>query len=185
MLMSWRHPPLSISKHATQHIALLRLLRQHDTRLISSINSQKGINQFTEAHFMKQKIYGKDNIVWRLTFKREALWLQSELQFHTSWLALWLIVPRKCFTSHTELHKWVVFNREFTDHYSDVIMSTMAYQNTGVSIVCSTVCSGTYQWKHQSPASLAFVRGNHRWPVDSHRKRPVTRKMFPFDNVIM
>ena len=41
------------------------------------------------------------------------------------------------------------------------------------------------QRKHQSSASLAFVRGTHRWPVDSPHKGPVTRKMFQFDNVIM
>ena len=39
--------------------------------------------------------------------------------------------------------------------------------------------------KHQSSASLAFVRGIHRWPVNSPRKWPVKWKMFPFDNVIM
>ena len=38
---------------------------------------------------------------------------------------------------------------------------------------------------HQSSASLAFVRGIHRWPVNSPHKLPVTRKMFPFDDVIM
>ena len=41
------------------------------------------------------------------------------------------------------------------------------------------------QRKHQSSASLAFVRGIHRWPVNSLHKGPVTRKMFPFDDVIM
>ena len=29
------------------------------------------------------------------------------------------------------------------------------------------------------------MRGIHRWPVDSPHKGPVTRKMFPFDDVIM
>ena len=71
------------------------------------------------------------------------------------------------------------------NHYSDVIMSPMAFQITGVSIVCSTVCSGADQRKHQSSASLTFVRGIHRWPMDSSHKGPVTRKMFPFDDVIM
>ena len=33
--------------------------------------------------------------------------------------------------------------------------------------------------------SLAFVRGIDRWPVNSPHKGPVTRKMFPFDDVIM
>ena len=42
-------------------------------------------------------------------------------------------------------------------HYSDVIMSAMASQITGVLIVYSTVCSGVDQRKHQSSASLSTV----------------------------
>ena len=68
-------------------------------------------------------------------------------------------------------------------HYTDVIMS--ANLITDVSIVCSVICSGVYQRKHQSSASLACVRGIHRWPVNSPHKWPVTRKIFPFDDVIM
>ena len=64
-------------------------------------------------------------------------------------------------------------------------MSKMASQNTSVLIVYLTVCLGPDQRKHQSSASLAFVRGIHRWPVTSPHKGPVTRKMFPFDDVIM
>ena len=70
-------------------------------------------------------------------------------------------------------------------HYSDIIMSTMASQITSVTIVYSTVYSGTDQRKHQSSISLAFVQGIHWWPVNSPHKGPVTRKMFPFDEVIM
>ena len=70
-------------------------------------------------------------------------------------------------------------------HYSDVIMSAMASQITSLIIVCSTVYSGADQRKHQSSASLAFVRGIHRSPVNSPHKRPVTRKTFPFDDVII
>ena len=64
-------------------------------------------------------------------------------------------------------------------------MSTMASQITSVLIVCSTVCTDADQRKHQSSASLAFVRGIHRWPMCSPHKGPVTRKMFPFDDTIM
>ena len=39
--------------------------------------------------------------------------------------------------------------------------------------------------KHQISESLAFVWGIHRWPVSSPHKWPVTRKTFPFDDVIM
>ena len=72
-----------------------------------------------------------------------------------------------------------------SSHYNDIIMSAMASQFTGVSNVCSIVGSGADQRKHQSPASQAFVREIHRWPVNSPHKRPVTRKMFSFDVVIM
>ena len=47
------------------------------------------------------------------------------------------------------------------------------------------VCSGADQRKHKSSGLLAFVSGIHRWPEDSPYKRPVTRKMFPLDDVIM
>ena len=70
-------------------------------------------------------------------------------------------------------------------HYSDVIMGAMASQITFLTIVYSTVYSGADQRKNQSSASLAFVRGIHRWPVNSPHKGPVTRKMFPTDGVIM
>ena len=70
-------------------------------------------------------------------------------------------------------------------HYNDVIMSTMASQVTSLKIVYLTVYSGADQRKLQSSASLAFVRGIHRSPVNSPHKWPVTRKMFPFDDVIM
>ena len=45
--------------------------------------------------------------------------------------------------------------------------------------------SGADQRKYQGSASLAFVMGIHRWPVDSPHKGPVTWKMFPFDDVII
>ena len=70
-------------------------------------------------------------------------------------------------------------------HYNNVIMSTMVSQITSPTIVYSTVYSGADHWKHPSSASLAFVRGIHRWPVNSPHKWPVTRAMFPFDVVIM
>ena len=62
-------------------------------------------------------------------------------------------------------------------------MSAMASQITGVSLVCSTVCSGADERKHQSSASLALVRGIHRSPVNSPHKGPVTRKIILFASV--
>ena len=70
-------------------------------------------------------------------------------------------------------------------HYNDVIMSPVASQITNLSIVYSTVYSDADHRKHQSSASLAIVRGIHRGPVNSPHKWPVTRIIFPFDDVIM
>ena len=50
-------------------------------------------------------------------------------------------------------------------HYNDVIMGAMASQITSLAIVYSTVYSGGDQRKHQSSASLDFVRGIHRWQM--------------------
>ena len=72
----------------------------------------------------------------------------------------------------------------YVQHYGDVIMGTMVSQMTSLAIVYSTVYSGADQRKHQSSVSLAFVWGIHRGPVNSPHKGQVTRKMFPFDDVI-
>ena len=45
--------------------------------------------------------------------------------------------------------------------------------------------SGPTSKKHQSPHHWPFVRGIHRWPVNSPNKGPVTRKKLPFDDVTM
>ena len=70
-------------------------------------------------------------------------------------------------------------------HYDDVIMTMLASQITSLTVVYSIVYSGVNQRKHQSSASLAFVWEIHRGPVNFPHKWPVTRKMFPFDDVIM
>ena len=70
-------------------------------------------------------------------------------------------------------------------HYDDVIMSATASQTASLTIFYSTVYSGADERKHQSSASLAFVWGIHQWPVNYPHKGPVTRKLFPFDDVIM
>ena len=57
--------------------------------------------------------------------------------------------------------------------------------NISLTIVYSIFYSGADQRKRQSSASLAFVREIHRGPVNYLHKWSVTRKMFPFDDVIM
>ena len=65
-------------------------------------------------------------------------------------------------------------------------MSAMASEITGVLIVYSTACLGADQRNIRAPRRVTgLVRGIHRSPVDSPHKGPVTRKTFPFDDVIM
>ena len=106
-------------------------------------------------------------------FSVESLdWETSESQpTHTGWITI------------TSGHSDRILHGEC--HYSDVIMGAMASQITSLAIVYSTVYSDADQTKHQSSASLAFVRGIHRWPVNSPHKEPVARKIFPLDEVII
>ena len=80
---------------------------------------------------------------------------------------------------------YILYNILKTQHYNDAMLGAIASQITSLTIVFSTVYLDTDQRKHQSSASLAFVRGIHRRPVNSPHKWPVTRKIFPFDDVIM
>ena len=95
----------------------------------------------------------------------------------TCYLSRCLIILPKDFLNNGPVTRNVQ-ERFFTKHYYDLIMGAMASEITSLTIVYSTVHSDADQSKHQSSASLAFVRGIHRSP-------PVTRKMFPFDDVIM
>ena len=52
-------------------------------------------------------------------------------------------------------------------------------------VLIAYIYSGADVRTHQSSTSLAFVRGIHRWPVNSPHKGPVMRNLFPFDNVNM
>ena len=85
------------------------------------------------------------------------------------------------------MRKWALIWTDWSRvHYSDVIMSAMASQITGISIICWTVCSGVDHTIHQSSAPLASVRGIHRWSTDGFpSQRACSGKMFPFDDVIM
>ena len=71
------------------------------------------------------------------------------------------------------------------EHDNDVKMSTTAFEIISLTIVYSTVYLGADQRKLQSSSSLAFVWGNPREPENSPYKGTVTRKTFPFDDVIM
>ena len=108
----------------------------------------------------------KDWYIWAISKTQQKQ--KSTNRVHNSWELRWL---------------W-----DYLDglmKYDDVIMSAMASQITRLTIVYSVVYSVADQRKHYSSASLAFVRGIHRWPMNSPHKGSRTWKMFPFDDVIM
>ena len=105
-----------------------------------------------------------------------------------------IITRHRTTETHHNLNLW--WPSSATYHYNDGIMSAIVSQITSISIVCSTICSGAVQRKHQSSASLAFVcvcvcecvcvcgggggggGGEiHRRPMESPHKGPVTQKM--------
>ena len=85
-----------------------------------------------------------------------------------SWVSHTHFWPNRIPVKHTDpatllfLRFTFVTGRIIIYHYNEVIMGTMTSQITSLTIVYSTVCSGADQRKHQSSASLAFVRGIHR-----------------------
>ena len=96
-----------------------------------------------------------------------------------------LILETWRYWGHDKMGPKGPINSKPTLHDNDVIMSVKASRITSLTIVYSSIYSGKDQRKHQSPASLALVRGIHRWLVNSPHIWPVTPKMFPFDDVIM
>ena len=70
-------------------------------------------------------------------------------------------------------------------HHSDVIMGTMASQITSLTIVYNNRLERRRSKKTSKLRVTGLCEGIHRWPVNSPHKGPVTRKMFPFDDVIM
>ena len=91
-----------------------------------------------------------------------------------------LSMIRECYDAAADNE--VIYLLNCQKHYSEGIMSAMASQITSFTIVYSTVNSGVDETKNPSSVSLAFVREIHRLPG---HKGSVTRKMFPFDDLIV
>ena len=78
------------------------------------------------------------------------------------WILHALLSPTDYQCRHLQSHPGTPFI-----HYNDVKTSPMASQITSRTIVYSIVYSCADQRKHQSSASLAYVWGLHRVPVNS------------------
>ena len=113
------------------------------------------------------------NILANPIYRIAAIWEDIDILIYQN-------VHEICSLPPIRLLKW----RHVTGQGSLTLSSLQCHHNgrdsvsiTSLTIVYSTVNSDADQRKHQSSASLAFVRGIHLGPV--------TRKMFPFDDVIM
>ena len=103
---------------------------------------------------------------WMPLCVRKTPWWRNQMETLSALLALCVGIHR---SSVTVTSKWARWRLKITR----------------ASSVCSTVCSAADRRKYLTPAPLACMRGIHRSPVDSPQKGPVTRKMFPFHDVIM
>ena len=108
--------------------------------------------------------------------------LNQSLSIRTSWQQVGIASD-----NDLALSEWQVIT-----YFNHMCISSLRWCYNGRDSVsnhqprdCSTVYSDANQRKHQSFASLAFVRRIHRGPVNSPHEWPVTWKMFPFDDVIM
>ena len=153
------------------------------TYLISLTSLGPGLrrNFYIEIHIRKPKIFKPG--IWVAGSTAAS---QPEAMFRNTCSLTWILrsnpghwLVRRSTNKTSVPHRGIHYR-----HCSDVITGAIAFQITSLTHVYSTVYSDADKRKHQSSASLAFVRGIHRGPVNSPHKWPVTRKMFPFDDVI-
>ena len=135
------------------------------------------VRGFDGIHTIQANISKADELV-------SAMFKYSYLKYHAM-RAAWCLNSLDVLNNPFNQPEWFTVICNNLIYYGDLIMGTTAFQITSLTIVYSTVYSDADQRKHRSSASLAFVWGIHRGPVNSPHKWPVTRKMFPFDDVIM
>ena len=144
----------------------------------------QGIRGFRKPWRLKQMKYSMlvmsiivFNLVRRLEDKRFLIhWSLRDVHVNIIKNILYRITSR-IFLATLPCHWTLSMTTQNWGHYSDVIMSAMASQINGLSIVYSTVCSGADQRKHQSCASLVFFRGR---PSKSALGSWLTRSMLTF-----
>ena len=86
----------------------------------------------------------------------------------------------------TQCHRWPhEFAASILLHYINVIMTTMASQITSLTGCLLNLLFGPRSKKTSKLRVTGLCVGNSPGSVNSPHKGPVTRKMFPFDDVIM
>ena len=98
-----------------------------------------------------------DSYLWRRNIVYKHIFPGADNIIREFVTYLWMLTP---------VQKSSHFADDVFKHYSDVLMSTIVSQITGISSVYSTVCSDADHREHQSSESLVFVRVIHQWPVN-------------------
>ena len=141
-------------------LSSLSILCEGNPPVTGWFSSQRAGNTGFGVFFSYTRLNKPSSCRWLRASSHKCIWEQRKQEILG---CLWTpcLVYKKtillfwCAKVATELSYIISYTAE---HYNDVIMSTV---------------------------SLAFVRGIHRWPVNSPHTRPVTRKMSQFDDVIM
>ena len=123
-----------------------------------------------------------DNVIWHWIWNSTYIYLLSQA-FSVSLSTIWHLKHALCINMCIitwGLHWWQ-FDRKY---YSDVIISEMASQITSLTIVYATVYSGRSK-KTSKLRVTGLCARNLPATGEFHAQRPVTRQMFPFDDVIM
>ena len=153
----------------------LAWIRQFILTEVVHYNKAWIVRYFSKWYFCLRKDKHHDNCRYHTDFDR--LWCFWHLMekcpdLCTCFTNAW---PKLCLYIHERVTTGPIKQYQLCHkHYDDVIMGTIASQITSLTSVYSTVYSDADQSKHQSSASLAFVWGIHRGPVNSPHKWPVT-----------
>ena len=112
------------------------------------------------------------------------------LRNHTNLQTIRYILPKHKKTKQTRVHTSRDVLQQNPPCYTRMTLQWRHNERDGVSNHQPHDCSLKRVFRGRSKktssfASLVFVRGIHRWSVNSPHKRPVTRKMLSFDDVIM
>ena len=187
----WWPSRSSFGFHTREHMVFGKHVRQLCVHTVENKIPEQTVSRYCLRHEDGQPIDTMWLDYWKchtgivgtpegMIWKREGIWHAFRMVLHTLRIRVWRHDNSPpAMSSSTNLCRVARF------HYGDVTIGTIASQITSLTIVYSTVYSDADQRKHQSSASLAFVQGIHRGPVNFPHKWPVTRKMFPFDDVIM
>ena len=96
-----------------------------------------------------------------------------------------VVLSTKRQINYRDRYPFISYNLTLNLHYCDVIMGAMGRKSPASWLFTQPLIQAQINQNIKAPRHWPFVRGIHRLPVNSPHKWPVTRKIFPFDDVIV